>query len=151
MLEGWKFSEPGLNELCGGKEHDFGSGYPSDPKCKAWMNESLHDCVFGYSDFVRFSWAPTKARLMPGDEQQPNDETSSSAESTTAARMAAVQPVSVVFAADLDEEEMERMQSRKGLSAFLDADKSTTISSGHKKRKRSSYFKSRKLQVVSAF
>ena len=39
---------------------DFGSGYPSDPKCKEWMAGNLVDPVFCYPDFVRFSWAPAK-------------------------------------------------------------------------------------------
>lgn len=42
---------------------DFGSGYPSDPKCKKWMENNLVDQVFGYPDVVRFSWAPAKFML----------------------------------------------------------------------------------------
>lgn len=138
MLEAWKFSEPGLQDLY--KENDFGSGYPSDPKCKAWMDQSLQDPVFGYSDFVRFSWAPCKSRLAPtgGDEDHNT----------------ATKAISVVFEADLDEEELEKRQSQKGMSAFLGGASSTNNNSKSaegKKRKRSSYFKNKKLQVVNVF
>lgn len=144
LLAGWKFSEPGLDELH--QEHDFGSGYPSDPKCKAWMTHALQDRVFGYSDLVRFSWAPIKARLTSTDGASTNnDESSSSSNRNTTT---ALQPATVTFAADLDDEEMEKLQNQKGMSTFLGATNSTT--GGAKKRKRSTYFKSRKLQVVNA-
>ena len=129
MSSGWKFSEPGLQEICG--KVDFGSGYPSDPKCKAWLKETLQDKVFGYSDFVRFSWAPIKSRLK-GDEPDVN-----------------VQVVPVLFAADLDADEMEQRQSQKGMSAFLGAVHATKHEPNIK-RKRSTYFKSRKLQAVTS-
>lgn len=32
-----------------------GSGYPSDPKTKEWLSNSI-DAVFGFDDSVRFSW-----------------------------------------------------------------------------------------------
>jgi hypothetical protein len=141
MMEGWKFSEPGLQELY--QDHDFGSGYPSDPKCKAWMDQALQDPVFGYSDIIRFSWAPCKSRLAPSGDDEFN----------TAAKA-----IPVVFEADLDEEEMEKRQSQKGMSAFLGASSTsnqsksnTSKSAAGIKRKRSSYFKSRKLQVVNVF
>mmetsp|Transcript_21500 Transcript_21500/g.51298 ORF Transcript_21500/g.51298 Transcript_21500/m.51298 type:complete len:392 (+) Transcript_21500:228-1403(+) len=86
LLENWKFSES--SDI----SHDFGSGYPSDPRCKKWM-EDLADPVFGYPDIVRFSWAPATQQL--GDRGVP-----------------------VVFRADLDEEDL---QQRKGLSSFLKA------------------------------
>lgn len=127
MSTGWKFSEPGLQEVCG---IDFGSGYPSDPKCKAWLKETLLDNVFGYSDFTRFSWAPIKSR-MSGEEEDVN-----------------IKVVPVTFPADLDEEEMEQRQSQKNMSVFLGA---SQTKNEPKKRKRSTYFKSRKLQLVSTF
>ena len=40
----------------------FGSGYPSDPKTKQWLQDSV-DKVFGYPDFVRFSWKPAVQAL----------------------------------------------------------------------------------------
>jgi ribonuclease H2 subunit A len=88
MLEGWKFSESGEFS------RDFGSGYPSDPKCKAWM-ENLHDKVYGYNDFVRFSWRPVKQRMED-------------------------QGVAVTFEADVDPD--ETMQ-KAGMSAFLTGSK----------------------------
>lgn len=61
MIDTWKFSE--LNyEAVGGM--NFGSGYPSDPKCKAWLNQNLADKIFGFPDLVRFSWGPTKIALL---------------------------------------------------------------------------------------
>jgi ribonuclease H2 subunit A len=42
-----------------------GSGYPSDPKTKAWM-EAHMDKVFGWPDVVRFSWLPAKDALQAG-------------------------------------------------------------------------------------
>jgi ribonuclease H2 subunit A len=108
LLRAWNFSEPHT-------ERTFGSGYPSDPKCKAWMNE-LADPVFGYGDFIRFSWAPTKKKLEE-------------------------KGVRVTFQADLDEDDDDDDGLQPSMSAFL---------GNHKKRKRSSYFEKRKLQVVSA-
>lgn len=125
MSARWKFSEPGIEEVC---RKDFGSGYPSDPKCKAWLKETLQDKVFGYPDFVRFSWAPIKARLSGEDED------------------ATIKVVPVVFAADLDDEEIEQRQSQKGMSAFLGG---SNTKNEPKKRKRSTYFKTRKLQPVN--
>lgn len=40
-----------------------GSGYPSDPACKAWVEKNVDD-IFGFPEFVRFSWAPAKQRLL---------------------------------------------------------------------------------------
>lgn len=39
-----------------------GSGYPSDPNTKAWMDANC-DPVFGFPTFVRFSWGTTKTLL----------------------------------------------------------------------------------------
>ena len=62
IMDHWVYSEPSsfVNEV-----HDcqFGSGYPSDPKCKSWMEQNLVDKVFGYPDVVRFSWGPAKLAL----------------------------------------------------------------------------------------
>lgn len=88
MLENWKYSES--QDI----SSDFGSGYPSDPKCKRWM-ENLHDPVFGYSDIMRFSWAPSKNQL----------ETNENA-------------VKIVFRADLDDDDAE-LEQQKGMANFL--------------------------------
>lgn len=58
IIENWSFTETHYDTSL-----DFGSGYPSDPKCKEWMTKNLQDPVFGYPDLVRFSWAPAKDAL----------------------------------------------------------------------------------------
>lgn len=58
IIENWSFTEPHFDTSL-----DFGSGYPSDPKCKEWISKNLQDPVFGYPDLVRFSWAPAKDAL----------------------------------------------------------------------------------------
>jgi ribonuclease H2 subunit A len=120
LLEQWKFSEPFGRKSEDAKYdkelRDFGSGYPSDPKCKEWMEKNpACDKVFGYPDLLRFSWAPSKQRL----------------EDTA---------VSVVFRADLDEEDEELLQQQQGMASFLKM--GTT-----KKRKRFGYFEDRKMRV----
>mmetsp|Transcript_35182 Transcript_35182/g.53988 ORF Transcript_35182/g.53988 Transcript_35182/m.53988 type:complete len:119 (+) Transcript_35182:65-421(+) len=57
MLDSWKFSESRFEPVNG--KH-FGSGYPSDPKCKDWTEKNLTDPVFCFPDLVRFSWGPAK-------------------------------------------------------------------------------------------
>jgi ribonuclease H2 subunit A len=118
LLDQWKFSEP-LDETDADftkKLRNFGSGYPSDPKCKDWMKSNpLCDKVFGYPDMVRFSWAPSKQRL---------EETA----------------VSVVFRADLDEEDEELQRQQQGMANFLKV--GTT-----RKRKRFEYFEDRNIRV----
>ena len=58
MLETWAWSEGQDFEPVNDRE--YGSGYPSDPKCKEWLeNNFVHD-LFGFPDFVRFSWGPAK-------------------------------------------------------------------------------------------
>lgn len=39
-----------------------GSGYPSDPKTKAWLSSSLEK-TFGFPSIVRFSWATATVKL----------------------------------------------------------------------------------------
>lgn len=38
---------------------EFGSGYPSDPSTKRWIEASC-DQIFGFPSFVRFSWGTAK-------------------------------------------------------------------------------------------
>uniref|UniRef100_A0A1A8K3M0 Ribonuclease n=1 Tax=Nothobranchius kuhntae TaxID=321403 RepID=A0A1A8K3M0_NOTKU len=56
-VEGWKFPED-LGETDGA----YGSGYPNDPKTKAWLLKYL-DPVFGFPQFVRFSWSTAQTQL----------------------------------------------------------------------------------------
>uniref|UniRef100_A0A3Q3W956 Ribonuclease n=1 Tax=Mola mola TaxID=94237 RepID=A0A3Q3W956_MOLML len=56
-VKGWNFAED-LGEV----DTNYGSGYPNDPKTKAWLLKYL-DPVFGYPQFVRFSWS-TAQTLM---------------------------------------------------------------------------------------
>lgn len=53
----WKFIED-LEEV----DKDYGSGYPNDPKTKDWLAKYL-DPVFGYPQFVRFSWSTAQVIL----------------------------------------------------------------------------------------
>lgn len=69
MMETFQFSESfrasnNNNNTLAEPTKIFGSGYPSDPKCKAWMRDNLRDPVFGWSDIVRFSWGPAKKMLL---------------------------------------------------------------------------------------
>jgi hypothetical protein len=42
-----------------GTGKDLGSGYPSDPNTKAWIQRNL-DKTFGFPTVARFSWAPIR-------------------------------------------------------------------------------------------
>lgn len=52
VVKDWTFREnlQGVNI-----SREFGSGYPADPNTVKWMKEN-QDKVFGFVDFVRFSW-----------------------------------------------------------------------------------------------
>ncbi|XP_069460231.1 ribonuclease H2 subunit A isoform X1 [Ambystoma mexicanum] len=56
-VKGWKF----LEDL-GDVGMEYGSGYPNDPKTKDWLAKVL-DPVFGYPQFVRFSWSTAQTIL----------------------------------------------------------------------------------------
>ncbi|XP_051050954.1 ribonuclease H2 subunit A isoform X2 [Phodopus roborovskii] len=56
-VKNWQFVES-LQDL----DSDYGSGYPNDPKTKAWLRKSV-DPVFGFPQFVRFSWSTAQAIL----------------------------------------------------------------------------------------
>ncbi|XP_042559925.1 ribonuclease H2 subunit A [Clupea harengus] len=56
-VKGWKF----LEDL-GKVDTEYGSGYPGDPKTKSWLLNYL-DPVFGYPQFVRFSWSTAQTLL----------------------------------------------------------------------------------------
>ncbi|KAF4037621.1 Ribonuclease HII [Phytophthora infestans] len=50
VISDWMWESPAL-EL----PTDFGSGYPSDPKTKAWLSTHM-DQVFVFPNIIRFSW-----------------------------------------------------------------------------------------------
>lgn len=57
IIQNFSFSEPVQATT------DFGSGYPSDPVCKKWLEDHQNCKVFGFPDAVRFSWGPIKKAL----------------------------------------------------------------------------------------
>jgi len=57
ILESWDWSETSFESVDG---KNYGSGYPSDPICKAWLEKNFSDLVFCFPDLVRFSWGPVK-------------------------------------------------------------------------------------------
>lgn len=70
-LKAWQFREG--NTLTW---EQFGSGYPGDPKTKAFLRENI-DLMFGYPRLVRFSWATSvnalngKAFTIEFDDSDP--------------------------------------------------------------------------------
>ena len=50
VLKDWSFPER-ITET----DSDYGCGYPSDPKAKAWLRRNF-DQAFGFPTLVRFSW-----------------------------------------------------------------------------------------------
>ncbi|XP_073443522.1 ribonuclease H2 subunit A isoform X2 [Dendrobates tinctorius] len=78
VVKGWKFLED-LGEI----DVDYGSGYPNDPKTKEWLAKHL-DPVFGYPQFVRFSWSTAQsilenkaAPVLWGDDEEDAGKSSS--------------------------------------------------------------------------
>ncbi|GAA5825575.1 hypothetical protein JCM3770_006892 [Rhodotorula araucariae] len=64
ILADWRFAEPGVGDGAGGEDARlFGSGYPSDPKTVAWLQDNFEP-VFGFPNVARFSWAPVKNALL---------------------------------------------------------------------------------------
>ncbi|RUS79987.1 hypothetical protein EGW08_012252 [Elysia chlorotica] len=59
-VKNWEFQERIILD-----EPNYGSGYPGDPKTKHFLEASF-DRVFGFPDFVRFSWS-TAALIMDRD------------------------------------------------------------------------------------
>uniref|UniRef100_A0A8C4L8X6 Ribonuclease n=1 Tax=Equus asinus TaxID=9793 RepID=A0A8C4L8X6_EQUAS len=56
-VKNWKFVEK-LQD----SDTDYGSGYPNDPKTKAWLRRHVEP-VFGFPQFVRFSWRTAQSIL----------------------------------------------------------------------------------------
>ncbi|ORY78027.1 ribonuclease [Leucosporidium creatinivorum] len=61
LLAAWNFLEKDVGK--GDESRVFGSGYPSDPKTVAWLENNLEP-VFGFPNVARFSWQPVKTALM---------------------------------------------------------------------------------------
>ncbi|EPQ54108.1 ribonuclease HII [Gloeophyllum trabeum ATCC 11539] len=65
-IEGWIFEEEHCNSQEGTEKDDaltaFGSGYPSDPNTKKWLEANLEP-TFGYPSIARFSWGTIKVAL----------------------------------------------------------------------------------------
>ena len=117
MTKSWTFTEKDL-----GASTEFGSGYPSDPTCKKWMEAHQRCKIFGFPDVVRFSWTPAKKAL---DENA----------------------IKVVFEADVDDDQNDGMavaskkRQQEQMSHFLG--KQPT------KVKRYSFFTRRRMDIVS--
>nr|XP_027203844.1 ribonuclease H2 subunit A-like [Dermatophagoides pteronyssinus] len=58
IIKYWQFQERNLSF----NEHDYGSGYPSDPKTKEFLQQ-IFNPIFGFPTFVRFSWS-TITKIM---------------------------------------------------------------------------------------
>jgi len=71
-IHSWKFAE-------GDFPSEYGSGYPSDPKTKSWLRDITND-IFGYPQFVRFSWSTCSnildksAKVVTWDDDEEIDE-----------------------------------------------------------------------------
>jgi ribonuclease H2 subunit A len=122
MISNWEYSESML-ESRQSSDKQFGSGYPSDPVCQAWL-ERNREMLFGFSDTVRFSWAPIKKALC-GD--------SSSA------------VVQVEFSLDDDDDEQELRLRKHSLKRQRD----NLLGFLKSKRSPFPYFEHKKLRVVS--
>ena len=71
MTNNWQWTETNNYEPKEAK--NFGSGYPSDPACKKWLESNCNlDPPFGFPDFVRFSWGPAKNALKGEGEKCDN-------------------------------------------------------------------------------
>lgn len=139
LLENWKFSEPQLQKEQQQQQDDddedkgattmalstsFGSGYPSDPICKKWMDDNLRCKVFGYPDIVRFSWGPAKKALQKD-------------------------AYDVTFLADEEDDEnggefVLKKRQQEQMNIFL-----CKASAAPRKRKRYPFFEKRGLEIVT--
>mmetsp|Transcript_33377 Transcript_33377/g.37968 ORF Transcript_33377/g.37968 Transcript_33377/m.37968 type:complete len:348 (-) Transcript_33377:133-1176(-) len=125
IIENWTFTENGENKNGFESNIDFGSGYPSDPKCKKWMKENVKDPVFGYPDAVRFSWAPVKDTLS--DENNNN-------------------VVKVEWEADKDEDDKDADAQRDLMASYIKGGNDDDGGSNKKKQPRLDYFQRLKLK-----
>lgn len=58
----WVFKEKDIND------RKFGSGYTSDPYTVKWLKRN-YNSVFGYPDFIRFSWKTIKSLFKENGDQ----------------------------------------------------------------------------------
>ena len=122
MIESWTWTESHYEAT----NLDFGSGYPSDPKCKRWMEGNQADPLFCFPDLVRFSWGPAKKAVetggvnfeWEGDDEEEEKKTNS--------------------------DEIKRQQLQ--MQAFVVG---SSMEKPMKKRKRSGYFEKRGLHSVT--
>ena len=147
MIMNGKFNEMQLNQ----RNHSMkiGSGYPSDPICKEWINnDGMIDPVFTFPNIVRFSWAPIKKLIQQksSPELRGDDDTS-----------AIVVPITFVADIENDDEKndsekhkiligMKRQQEQ--MNIFLGKNKGSTGEATFV-QKRLQYFERRKLQPVT--
>lgn len=55
IINNWKFEVPVTEDL------EYGCGYPADPKTSLWLStEAQKDALFGFPNFVRFSWSTAR-------------------------------------------------------------------------------------------
>ena len=119
ILENWKWTESQYEPV---DEKNFGSGYPSDPKCKEWLKKNFVDPLFGYPDLVRFSWGPAKNAMKEDGI------------------------VKVEWKAE--EEDDENSKNQMKMNAFLKAAIGSG-SNGCKKRKRCDIMESAKINFIA--
>lgn len=135
IISNWRFTELKVNETHSTK---FGSGYPSDPICKEWIEEHSQkrgDPIFVFPDAVRFSWGPIKKLLASYTDSSNN-------------------MVSVNFAADEnDGEDMDDDETHKVRLGVKRQQEQMNVFLGRRNMtepppKRLPYFEKRKLQPV---
>ena len=127
MLETWQFTEP---FHASAMTRDFGSGYPSDPKCKEWMQANLCDAVFGWPDLVRFSWGPAKKNLLKEGAAVVFEADDEEEENTTSMHMS-------------QEEMAGRKRQQEQMNSFLKKGRA-------KEQQRLPYFERRNLKAVTS-
>ena len=146
MIANGKFNERQLNE----RKHPMkiGSGYPSDPICKEWINnDGMVDPIFAFPNIVRFSWAPIKKLIQQKTSPELGGDD------------APAIVVPIIFAADIENDDeqndsekhkilvgMKRQQEQ--MNIFLGKNKCSK-DKGALVPKRLQYFERRKLQPVT--
>jgi ribonuclease H2 subunit A len=145
MIVNGKFTEAQLNQR--NVPMKFGSGYPSDPICKDWINNNgMIDPIFTFPSIVRFSWAPIKKLLQSKTPTELNGDTASA------------KVIPMVFAADMNNEEEDNdiekhkitvgiKRQQEQMNIFLGKSKATK-SESELMKPRLPYFERRKLHPM---